>query len=384
MPSPEPRSLPREHLDQCGGGCPSVQAAATGGPRGCSVGSSRVKGSPITASSASTPSAERSPSRRASSCRRRSRSSARRHVGVVERLFELLVGDELGRRRDTVDLTLGTMRQVRIAEMLPMNDAVSALISTAPASAVPSDAPRLVIVFCTPPTSQALLVGNRRHRDAAELRRQPPDADPDEQHRHRHDLAPASRRSRPRARPGPARSSGKPMRDDPARRRVGPHLRHADRRDQQRERQRQQPDAGLDRRQAERRPTSTAARRRTARLARGTGRRTAIGHPASCRMRSIDGRSSGSRPLASRRASHQKNVDSTAAPTSSSQITGDRLNHDGRRPVGRIQPHVPDLQDPEHQRSRGRRSTARSRRGRGAGGSRAGRRRSAGSARGSR
>lgn len=32
-------------------------------------------------------------------------------------------------------------------------DAVRAEISTAPASAVPMDAPRLVMVFCNPPTS---------------------------------------------------------------------------------------------------------------------------------------------------------------------------------------------------------------------------------------
>jgi hypothetical protein len=36
---------------------------------------------------------------------------------------------------------------------LAKNDDVSAEISTAPASAVPIDAPRLVTVFCRPPTS---------------------------------------------------------------------------------------------------------------------------------------------------------------------------------------------------------------------------------------
>ncbi len=62
-------------------------------------------------------------------------------------------------------------------EWMPVkNDAVSAEMSTAPASAVPIEAPRLVTRVLDAADLAALLVGHRRHRDAAELRRQRTDA----------------------------------------------------------------------------------------------------------------------------------------------------------------------------------------------------------------
>ena len=73
------------------------------------------------------------------------------------------------------------------------NDADSAEISTAPASAVPIDAPRLVTVFCTPPTSPLCVVGHRGHGHGPELRGQRADPEAREQHRPGHDLRPGAR-----------------------------------------------------------------------------------------------------------------------------------------------------------------------------------------------
>ena len=67
--------------------------------------------------------------------------------------------------------------------MPEISEVVSTAISTEPASAVPSEAPRLVAVFCRPPTSPLSLGGHRRHGHAAELRGERADAEPDEDHR---------------------------------------------------------------------------------------------------------------------------------------------------------------------------------------------------------
>ena len=64
-----------------------------------------------------------------------------------------------------------------------MSDAVSTAMSTEPASAVPSEAPRLVAVFCRPPTSPLSLGRHRRDGDRAELRRERADAEADEDQR---------------------------------------------------------------------------------------------------------------------------------------------------------------------------------------------------------
>ena len=72
------------------------------------------------------------------------------------------------------------------------NDDVSAEMSTAPASAVPTDAPRLVTVFWRPPTSPLCSSGTDDTVTRAELRRQRADAEPGEQHRPRDDLGPGA------------------------------------------------------------------------------------------------------------------------------------------------------------------------------------------------
>ena len=82
------------------------------------------------------------------------RRRLRRHARVVERSLEVGVGDE----RDTArQLGLRLGRQVLsgtagFPAMPVKNELVRAAMSTAPASAVPIDAPRFVMVFWTPPT----------------------------------------------------------------------------------------------------------------------------------------------------------------------------------------------------------------------------------------
>ena len=99
----------------------------------------------------------RAPGRPRDGDRRRERTGAagRGDVGVVERGFEVGVGDERDPARQ-LDLRLRRTGRSGTAGLLWMpvkNDAVSAEISTAPASAVPIEAPRLVNVFWRPPTS---------------------------------------------------------------------------------------------------------------------------------------------------------------------------------------------------------------------------------------
>ena len=69
---------------------------------------------------------------------------------------------------------------------------VSAEMSTAPASAVPMDAPRLVIVFWTPPTSPLCSSDTDDTVTLPELRGQRADTQAGEQHRPGHDLGPGT------------------------------------------------------------------------------------------------------------------------------------------------------------------------------------------------
>ena len=121
----------------------------------------------------------------------------------------------------------------------------------------------------------ALLVGHRRHGDGAELRRQRADAEAGEQHRPGHDLGPgAGVEQRDHARRCPANSARNPSRTTRRGEAFGEELRDADRGEQQRDRQRQEPHAGGDRRQPERDRQEQRHREEQARPAAGTGRRT--------------------------------------------------------------------------------------------------------------
>ena len=72
-----------------------------------------------------------------------------------------------------------------------------------------------------------------------------------------------------------------------------------------------------------------------------------ISPPLSWRLRSISGRTSGSLPLDSQRASQRKNTQITNRPIRISQIVGERLNHSGWPGFGWIQPQTEERSTPK-------------------------------------
>ena len=133
-----------------------------------------------------------------------------------------------------------------------VNEAVSAAISTAPAQAVPIDAPRFVSVFCRPPTSPLCSSGTDETVTAPSCEAERADAETGQQHRPRHDLGAGPHLEQGDHHDDPGRQHQEAEAHHPARRRVWEQLGDADRGEQQRDRQRQQPHPGGDRRQAER------------------------------------------------------------------------------------------------------------------------------------
>ena len=72
-----------------------------------------------------------------------------------------------------------------------------------------------------------------------------------------------------------------------------------------------------------------------------------ISPPLSCRLRSISGRTSGSLPVPSRRASQRKNNQITNRPIRISQIVGERSTQDGPPGFGWIQPQSVERSTPK-------------------------------------
>ncbi len=98
----------------------------------------------------------------------------------------------------------------------------------------------------------ALLIGNRRHGDGPKLRCQLSDAKTRQQHRPGHDLGPGARIERGDHHHDAGEQRQESELDNPARGRVREDLRYAGGGQQQRDREWQQPNAGVDRRQPER------------------------------------------------------------------------------------------------------------------------------------
>ena len=68
--------------------------------------------------------------------------------------------------------------------------------------------------------------------------------------------------------------------------------------------------------------------------------------PLSCRLRSIPGRTSGSSPRETRRASQREKSQITNSPARISHTVGERPAHDGPSALGWIQPHSPERSTP--------------------------------------
>ena len=184
-------------------------------------------------------------------------------------------------------------------------------------------------MFCRPPTSPRLLVGHRRHRDGAELRRERADAEPGEQHRPRHDLRPRAgiERGHQDDDAGEQREETRTARRAAATRRE--ELGHADGREQQRDRQRQQAHAGRDRREPERDRQEQRHHEEQPGLQEVLEEERREPAPE-LRVASIAGSTSGSRsPATSRRSPTRGTPRRRAPPASMSQIAGDSPSHSG-------------------------------------------------------
>ena len=150
---------------------------------------------------------------------------------------------------DACDFTLDGIAS--LFWMLVTKDELSVAIRIAPASAVPIEAPRFVIVFWTPPTSELCSSGTAETVTRAELRGEHADPEPDQDQRHEHDLGTGVdvEQSEQQGRPGEERE--KAAAHEEPRRGVREDARDADRGGQQAEREGQDPHARVDRRQSE-------------------------------------------------------------------------------------------------------------------------------------
>ena len=208
---------------------------------------------------------------------------------------------------------------------------------TAPASAVPIDAPRFVAVFCRPPTSLLCSSGTddtvtRRAATPARPRRGRPAAWAS------HDLWPGALIERRHQ----DQDAGE-QREQPtwtrAGRRVRAHLGDARGGQQQGDGQRQQPNAGAtaDSPRATERNSGTAKNRPACSR---YWKKNAVRPARKRRFSRIAGSTSGSPPRASRRSSHARRPRSTP-PARTSQIAADRPSHSGAASFGRTNPHSP-------------------------------------------
>ena len=112
--------------------------------------------------------------------------------------------------------------------------------------------PRLEKVFWRPPTSPLCSSGTDGDGDRAELRRERADAEAGEEHRPGDDLGAGAGVERGDEHDQAEEQHEEPELGDPPRRRLREHLRDPDRGDHQRDRQRQDPHAGVDRGEPER------------------------------------------------------------------------------------------------------------------------------------
>ena len=226
------------------------------------------------------------------------------------------------------------------------NDDVSAEISTAPASAVPIEAPRFVIVFCTPPTSPLCSSGTDETVTLPNWDASAPTPSPASSIGQVTISGPGTGVERGHHDHDAGEQRGEPDLHDPARGGVREQLGHPDRRQQQRDRQRQQPDAGRDRRKPQRDRQEqrhheeepglqkVLEEERAEPAAQASGSAAAPGRPAA-------------RPPG-RRAGSPTTGRATARPPPAriSQITGDSPSQAGAPSLGWMNPQVPERRMP--------------------------------------
>ena len=210
------------------------------------------------------------------------------------------------------------------------NDDATAAIMIEPASAVPIDAPRFVIVFWMPPTSGLWSSGTADTVTAPSCDASAPMPSPIKQHRHEDDLWPRVASSAPSSTTVPARSAKRPARTtsrgDAAGTDAGPRGAAIN---------------SVSESGSSRTPVSSAVSpRHTERYSGTTKNRPAwarnwkkniIRPPFSCLLRSISARTSGSPPRACTRSSQRKKSQITKRPARTSHTPGESA--DPRRAV---------------------------------------------------
>ena len=255
-------------------------------------------------------------------------------------------------------------------------------MSTEPASAVPSDAPMLVAVFCRPPTSGLCSSGTAETVTPPSCEASAPMPRPSSSSGTVTTSAdgPTSMAARSTTVPGEHRESAEPH--DPARVGVRAEARDPGCREQQRDRERQQPHAGVDRRETERDRQEQRHDEEDGRTARSTGRRTCAARRAAGRSAASPG-ARGARRRAPRAAPPtRRRARAGRAPARISHSIAETPNSRARPAWARPSP-TRSIAGRRRRRGPGRPPTARCRRGRCAGARRAARRRSGASARGS-
>ena len=231
------------------------------------------------------------------------------------------------------------------------NDAPSAEMSTAPATAVPMDAPRLVTVFCRPPTSPLRSSGTEDTVTAPSWEARAPMPRPASSIGQVTIWGPAPTSRAPIMTTMPASSRAKPAR--------------ATRRGEAWGHRRGTPTAAASSVMdsgSRRTPVAMADRPRA--TDRNSGivknipacsrnwKKKATSPPRSALLASSAGSSSAARPVAMRWRSQVKKPNSTARPASSSQKTGDRPSQAGAPGLGCTMPHDPERRTPKTSRAR--------------------------------
>ena len=228
------------------------------------------------------------------------------------------------------------------------NEAVSAEMSTAPARAVPIEAPSWVPVFCSPPTSPLFSSGTADTVTLPSCEAIAPSPEPASSSGQVmiSGPAPTSSRATRSTRPGEQRHEAEV--DDPPRRGVRAQLGDAHGEEQQGQRQRQQPHAGLDRRQPERDREEQRDHEEDAGLDQEHEQER--DDPAAQLEVAQQRRGRGARPRRGRCAGSPTTgtAPGPRRPPSTIQMTGESPSHSGASGLGWTKPHVPELQDAEH------------------------------------
>ena len=229
------------------------------------------------------------------------------------------------------------------------NDAVSAEMSTAPARAVPIEAPSWVPVFWSPPTSPLCSSGTADTVTLPSCEAIAPMPGTGQQQRPGDDLGAGADVEQGDQEHEAGEQRHEPEADDPPWRGIRAQLGDAGGEQQQRQRERKQPDARLDRRQPERDRQEQRDDEEDARPGPGTWKKNEVTPSRSWMFRSIVGSISAPSPRCDAAGSPTPaNRASTTPPASTSQITGESPSHSGASGLGCTKPHAPDAQDADH------------------------------------